>query len=91
MATASTNPEKANHDEGFERIVLHFGVYFRGVHYNSDELMKLKQTRLLLRVVVRLDKPDASAILVRVPRRKSFLSVPEVSPRALRTSKENCT
>jgi hypothetical protein len=49
--------------------------------------MKLRQRRVSLSGVVRLDKPDASAILVRAPRRKSILSVPAVSLPALPISR----
>jgi hypothetical protein len=89
MAVESANPEVANRDEWLERKVLRYGVVFHGVRYNSDELMKLRQRRLSLRVAVKLDKPDESAILVREPQRKSILSVPAVSPLPLRASKEN--
>ena len=81
--------ETANCDKWHERAVLRYGVYFRGVRYNSHQLMELRQTRLSLRVAIRLEKPDASAILVCMPRRKSILSVPAVPPLALRPSKEN--
>jgi hypothetical protein len=88
MAPVSARPEKENRDEWFERKVMHYGVEFRGIRFNSDVLANLRQRRASLRVAVRLDKPDASAILVRVPRRKSILSVLAVSPVALPTSKE---
>lgn len=89
MAVESANPEVANCDERLKRKVLRSGVWVRGVRYNSDELMKLRQGRRSLNVAVRLDKLDASAIVVYEPRRKSVLSVPTVSPLALRASKEN--
>jgi hypothetical protein len=59
---------------------MHYGVEFRGIRYNSDVLVNLRLSRPSLRVAVRIDKPNASAILVRLPRRKSILSVPAVSP-----------
>jgi hypothetical protein len=90
MAMESANPDVANPGEWLERIVLPNGVWVHGVRYYSDELMKLKQGRRSLRGAVRLEKPDASAILVRVPRRKSILSVPAVSSAiVLRSSEEN--
>ncbi len=89
MAMESANPDFANPGEWLERKVLPNGVWVYEVRYYSDELMKLRQGRRSLRVAVRLEKPDASAILVRVPRRKSILSVPAVSPLALRASKGN--
>ncbi len=79
MAMESTNPDVANPGEWLERKVLPSGVWVNEVRYYSDELMKLRQGRRSLRVTVRLKKPDASAILVRAPRRKSVLSVPAVS------------
>jgi hypothetical protein len=89
MELESADPEVATCDEWLERLVLCNGVWVHGIRYNPDELMKLRRGRRSLRVVVRLEKPDASAILVRVPRRKSSLSVPTVSPLALHASKED--
>ncbi len=85
----SADPEVANRSEWLERKVLRHGVWFRGVRYDSDKLMKLRQRRFPSTVAVKLDKPDAGAILVREPRSKSILSVPAVSPLARRASKEN--
>ena len=88
MAPVSVRPEKESRDEWFDRKVMHYGVEFRGIRYNSDVLMNLRLRRPSLRVAVRIDKPDASVILVRVPRRKSIVSVPAVSPVVPRTSQE---
>lgn len=85
MAASKT----ANCDTWHERVVLNSGVYFGAVRYNSHLLMELRAERRSLRVEVRLDKPDASALLVRVPRRRTVLLVPAVSPLTLRASKEN--
>lgn len=89
MAVDSANHERARREEWLERKVMHYGVEIRGVRYNSDELIKLRLRRLSLRVAVRLANPDGSAILVRVPRRKSILSVPAISSVTLRTTKED--
>lgn len=89
MVRVSAGPETVSRDEWFERIVIHSGVWVHEVCYNSDELMKVRQGRRSPRVAVRFEKPDASAILVRVPRKKTILSVPAVSAAALRTSKED--
>jgi hypothetical protein len=86
----SADLDVANPGEWLERKVLRSGIWVHEVRYYSDELLKLRQGRRSLRVVLRLEKPDASAILVRVPRRKSILSVPAVpSPLALGGSKED--
>lgn len=87
--TKMASLETADCGKWHERAVLRNGVYFRGVRYNSHQLMELRRKRPSLRVAVRLEKPDASAILVYAPRRKSILSVSAVSPLALRPSKEN--
>jgi putative transposase len=78
MSLKSSNPKVGNRGEWFERKILHYGVSFRNILYNSDELMKLRQERCSLIVEVKLEKPDESAILVRVLRRKLILSVPAV-------------
>jgi hypothetical protein len=89
MAVDSANRGKADRDEWLERKVMHYGVEIRGVRYNSDELINLRLRRVSLRVAVRLANPDGSAILVRVPRRKSILSVPAISSVPLCTSKKD--
>jgi hypothetical protein len=78
MSLKSASPEVANRGEWLERKVLPSGVCVRCVRYNFDELMRLRQGRPSLIVEVKLEKPGASAILVRVPRRKLILSVPAV-------------
>jgi len=87
MAVESANPQEAKRDEWFERIVVYSAVWFRGVRYSSGELIALLYGRRSSRVEVRLDKADASAILVRLPGRKFTLSVPAVSHLEARASK----
>lgn len=77
---AWANYEDPNRDEWSERRTMHYGVEFRMLRHNSNELVKVRLIHPSMRVAVELEKPDASAILVRVPRRKSILSVPAVCP-----------
>lgn len=79
MAVESANPQRAKRDEWFDRRVVYSAVWFRGVGYRSGELISLLYGRRSSRVEVRLEKADASSILVRLPGRKFTLSVPAVS------------
>ena len=59
------------------------------VRHNSNELVKVRLRHPSMWVAVEIEKPDASAILVRVPRRKSILSIPAVLSVPMNSLREN--